>query len=221
MSHLTDEARAPYRAAQPTIALGDDSLEVIVAANPGRRSVLKNGLLGLSVLPMLGTLAACGDDDDDSATPTPTPAPTPTPTPAPSYAISFASVAANQNDTVTVPAAYTVDILLKAGDSIEAGTPYSGSFPTPADAEKWAGGNHDGMEYFELTGTDANAGGLIAINFELPDYNILFTGSYNAATASATQKSLALSAVGVGVVEVAKGSDGKWAVKAGSKYNKR
>src|SRR3546814_3011622 len=30
-----------------------------------------------------------------------------------------------------------------------------------------------------------------------------------------------LSAVGVAVIEVAKGSDGTWSVKAGSKYNKR
>lgn len=220
MSHLTDEARAPFRDAEPRIDAGNNCLEAIVAANPGRRSVLKNGLLGLSILPMLGTLAACGDDED-TAFPTPTPGPTPTPTPAPSYAIAFAPVAANQNDTVTVPAGYSVDVLLKAGDSVETGTPYSGSFPTPADAEKWAGGNHDGMEYFALSGTDANSGGLIAINHELPDFNILFTGSYNAATATADQKALALSAVGISVVEVAKGSDGKWTVKAGSRFNKR
>ena len=221
MSHLTDEARASSRALEPRIESGDNCLEAIVAANPGRRSVLKNGLLGLSILPMLGALAACGDDDDDSASPSPTPSPTPTPAPAPSYAIAFAPVAANQNDTVTVPAGYSVEVLLKAGDSVEAGTPYSGSFPTPADAEKWAGGNHDGMEYFSLWGTDANVGGLLAINHELPDYNILFSGSYNAATATADQKALALSGVGISVVEVAKGSDGKWAVKAGSKFNKR
>jgi secreted PhoX family phosphatase len=172
------------------------------------------------MLPMLGALAACGDDDDGSS-PTPSPSPTPTPTPAPSYSIAFAPVAANQNDTVTVPTGYTVDVLLKAGDSVEAGTAYAGSFPTPADAEKWAGGNHDGMEYFELSGVNANGGGLLAINHELADYSILFSGSYNAATATADQKALALSAVGISVVEVAKGTDGKWAVKAGSRFNKR
>jgi len=46
MSHLTDEARAATRAAQPTIDMGDQSLEAIVAANPARRTILKNGLLG-------------------------------------------------------------------------------------------------------------------------------------------------------------------------------
>lgn len=223
MSHLTDEARAPFRDAQPTISSGEDSLEAIVAANPARRSVLKKGLLGLSMLPMLGALAACDDDDDDSGSPSPTPSPTPTPAPA-SYAINFASVGINSNDTVTVPAGYTVDVLLKAGDSVEAGTPYApGSFPTSASqTDLWAGGNHDGMEFYELSGVDANNGGLLAINHELPDYNILFaSGSYNAATATAEQKAIALSAVGVSIVEVAKGTDGKFAVKAGSRFNKR
>ena len=219
MSHLTDEARAAFRDAQPKITAGEDSLESIVAANPARRTVLKNGLLGLSMLPMLGALTACGDDEASGS-----PAPLPTPTPAPSYAIAFASVAINSNDTVTVPAGYTVDVLLKAGDSVEAGTAYvPGSFPGSASQTNlWAGGNHDGMEFFDLSGVDPNSGGLLAINHELPDYNILFaSGTYNAATATADQKALALSAVGVSVVEIAKGTDGKFAVKAGSRFNKR
>lgn len=219
MSHLTDEARAAFRDAQPKITAGENSLESIVAANPARRTVLKNGLLGLSMLPMLGALTACGDDEASGS-----PAPTPTPTPAPSYAIAFASVAINSNDTVTVPAGYTVDVLLKAGDSVEAGTAYvPGSFPGSASQTNlWAGGNHDGMEFFDLSGVDPNSGGLLAINHELPDYNILFaSGTYNAATATADQKALALSAVGVSVVEIAKGTDGKFAVKAGSRFNKR
>ena len=219
MSHLTDEARAAFRDAQPKITAGEDSLESIVAANPARRTVLKNGLLGLSMLPILGALTACGDDEASGS-----PAPTPTPTPAPSYAIAFASVAINSNDTVTVPAGYTVDVLLKAGDSVEAGTAYvPGSFPGSASQTNlWAGGNHDGMEFFDLSGVDPNSGGLLAINHELPDYNILFaSGTYNAATATADQKALALSAVGVSVVEIAKGTDGKFAVKAGSRFNKR
>jgi len=222
LSHLTDEARAPFRGETDGLP-GPDSLEAIVAQNPTRRTLLRNGLFGLSILPVMA-LAACDDTSGDPTVtlpPNPTPTPTPTPTPPPSFAASFAAVAANQNDAVTVPAGYTVDVLLKAGDSVEAGAPYTGSFPTPAIAEKWAGGNHDGMEYFAFPGVDANNRGLLAMNYEYPDFNILMAGTYNAATATADQKAIALSAVGIGVVEIAKGSDGKWAVQAGSTYNRR
>ncbi len=220
MSHLTDDARAPYRGDTDTLP-GPDSLEAIVTKNPSRRTLLRNGLFGLSILP---ALAACDDTSGDPTVTLPPPPPTPTPTPTPppvSFAVNFAAVAANQDDKVTVPAGYSVDVLLKAGDSVEAGTPYSGSFPTPAVAEKWAGGNHDGMEYFAFPGVDANNRGILAMNFEYPDFNILMAGSYNPATATADQKALALSAVGIGVVEIAKGSDGKWTVQAGSTYNRR
>jgi uncharacterized protein len=217
MSHLTDEARAASRNAQPTITVAGNSLEEIVAANPDRRRLLKNGLLGLSVLPLMGGLAAC-DDDSDAATPTPTPTPTPT-----SFEVNFTSVAANQNDAVTVPDGYVTEVLFKAGDPVEAGAPgYSGAFQSSTDTERQAGGNHDGMEYFEIAGVDPNAGGLLAINHELPDFNILFAGgSYDAAIATAEQKAIALSAVGISVIEVEKGSTGAWSVKAGSSYNKR
>lgn len=217
MSHLTDEARAASRNAQPQITTNGNSLEEIVAANPDRRRVLRNGLLGLSVLPFMGTLAACGDDSD-AATPTPTPGATPA-----GYAISFTSVPANQNDTVTVPSGYVTEVLFKAGDPVETGTPgYSGSFQSSADTERQAGGNHDGMEYYEIRGVDPNKGGLLAINHELPDFNILFAGgSYNAATATSEQKAIALSAVGISVIEVKKAESGVWSIKPGSQYNKR
>ncbi|OYW83901.1 MAG: dTDP-glucose 4,6-dehydratase, partial [Sphingobium sp. 32-64-5] len=162
-------------------------------------------------------------------TPTPSPSPTPTPAPEPSYAVNFTSVPANMDDKVTVPTGYSTQVLLKAGDAGETGaTPYAaGTAPTPAQAEKWVGGNHDGMEYFELSGVDPNTGGLLAVNYEYPDFAILGINDYSddysdgTYTPTATEKALALSAVGIGVVEIAKGSDGKWAVKADSQYNKR
>jgi len=218
MSHLTDDARAPYRG-ETTSHQAPDSLEAIVAENPTRRTLLRNGLLGLSVLPTMALAACGGTSGDPTVTLPPTAGPTPPPTPTPP--VSFAAVAANQNDAVTVPAGYTVDVLLKAGDSVESGAAYTGSFPTPAVAEKWAGGNHDGMEYFDFPGVDANNRGLLAINHEYPDFNILMSGGYNAAAATTDQKAIALSAVGISVVEIAKGSDGRWGVQAGSTYNRR
>src|SRR3546814_6299629 len=71
----------------------------------------------------------------------------------------------NLNDTVTVPNGYVAEVLFKAGDPVESGAPgYSGSFQASSETERQAGGNHDGMEYYELTGVDPNEGGLLAIN---------------------------------------------------------
>src|SRR3546814_19000428 len=101
MSHLTDEARAPYRRATDDLN-GPDSLEAIVADNPSRRSILGKGLLGLSVIPAV-VLAGC-DDDNPVVTqpPTPTPSPTPPPPPTPDRSEPhFHPLVAKEEDRVT------------------------------------------------------------------------------------------------------------------------
>lgn len=227
MSHLTDKARAPYRGVSNEEMSSPNSLEAIVAANPSRRSIIAGGLLGLCAVPLYALATSKQADSGRKVDALAKSAPGKSgdvmrKRDSVSYEVNFTSVPANQNDVVTVPGGYKTDVLLKAGDAVEAGAPsYSGSFPTPAVAEKWAGGNHDGMEYFTLPGVDPNRGGLLAINHEYPDLNILMSGNYDATTASADQKALALSAVGISVVEVAKVGDGKWSVKTGSRYNKR
>src|SRR3546814_13160432 len=75
MSYLTDKARAPYRGETGGLP-GPDSLEAIVAENPTRRTLLRNGLFGLSVIPAMA-LAACDDDGNPIVTVPPTPTPTP------------------------------------------------------------------------------------------------------------------------------------------------
>src|SRR3546814_16052907 len=100
MSHLTDDARR--RGAKTHITVPGQSLEEIVAANPDRRRLLKNGLLGLCILPFAGVLSAC-EDDEASATPTPGPTHTPTPQPSMSIDVNFHAVPYNFRYTVTVP----------------------------------------------------------------------------------------------------------------------
>src|SRR3546814_16222557 len=60
MSHLTDDARR--RGAKTHITVPGQSLEEIVAANPDRRRLLQNGLLGLSILPFAGVLSARSEE---------------------------------------------------------------------------------------------------------------------------------------------------------------
>jgi secreted PhoX family phosphatase len=231
MSYLTDAARAASRAAKPDVDVPGQRLEDIVAANPARRRVLRGGL-GLSLASAFGSgvLAACGGGDDSVAAPAAAPAPAPAPAPVVtpdavpmSYEVTFEPVARSIADTVVVPNGYRVDVLFSAGDPVEAGsTGYAGAFQSSAETERQAGGNHDGMHYFALPGVDPQKGGLLAINHELPDYNILFaSGTYSGSTATPEEKRIALSAVGISVIEVELAASGNWQVKRGSIYNKR
>ncbi|WP_043421823.1 PhoX family protein [Cupriavidus basilensis] len=230
MSYLTDKARAPRRNAEGVVTVPGQMLEDIVAANPARRTVLRGGL-SLSLLSVFGTsslLGACGGDDDVAATPASTPAPAPgTPAPAPvqplDYSVRFTPVADKVTaDTVTLPSTYSYDVLFSAGDPVEVGAPgYSGTPQSSAETERQAGGNHDGMHFFALPGVDPQKGGLLAINHETLDAAILFaSGSYSAATATPEQKKIALSSVGVSIIEIEL-VGGKWQVKKNSRYNKR
>jgi secreted PhoX family phosphatase len=224
MSYLTDQARAAAAAARTTTANANPVVpgqmfdDVLARAQVKRRSMLRGGL-GASIAALFGStsLVACGGGGDDGFLPSPGPVPAP----APDFGVNFARIAANQLDTVTVPESYSVQVLFAAGDAVDGGTSFTGSFLSSAEAETVAGGNHDGMHFYPLAGVDPNRGGLLAINHELPDYQILMSGTYNAATATPEQKRIALSAVGVSVIEVERGGNGAWAVKAGSRYNRR
>jgi uncharacterized protein len=211
MSYLTDQARAAQRTPSSdtsfTTPFGQHLNDVLAHPGVPRRMVLRGGL-GASIAALLGApLAACGGGDDD---------------PVEDLTVRFKPVAESSTDAVVVPEGYTAQVLFAAGDAVEAGAvAFTGTFLGSADANRMAGGNHDGMHFYELPGVDPNRGGLLAINHEFPDFQILMAGSYDAATATAEQKAIALSAVGVSVIEVEAQASGPWAVKAGSRYNKR
>ncbi|ODS70217.1 MAG: dTDP-glucose 4,6-dehydratase [Bordetella sp. SCN 67-23] len=191
----------------------------IVAANPARRTLLRNSF-GLSILSVFGatTLAACGSDGDS--------APAPggggdggggggTDPVGPDYSVKFERLADKiTEDAVTVPKNYQVQVLYSAGDKCEAGSAgYAGTPQSWPDTETQAGGQHDGMHYYALDGVDPNKGGLLVLNHESTDNATLNLDVERTRTR--------LSNVGVSVVEIVRGDDGAWAVKANSRYNKR
>ncbi len=227
MSYITDKLRAPRREAEGNKTVPGQTLEELVAANPARRRVLR-GSLGVSLLSAFGggtLLAACGGDDNNSATPAPAPAPAPAPGPSAQpldYSVTFkpldSKITLNQ---VTLPDTYESYVLFSAGDPVAPGAAgYKGAFQTSVETEQQAGGNHDGMHFFEIPGVDPQKGGLLAINHEAPDATILLPTAYNAATATAEQKRVVLSSVGVSVIEIELVAN-KWQVKRNSLYNKR
>lgn len=221
MSHLTDAYRAPSRERNQLPDVPGQMIEdVLQHARMQRRTLLRGGF-GASVAAAFGAttvLSACGGGDDAAAAPAPAPS-----GPQVSYAVNFKGVPATVGEQVVVPEGYTAEVLFAAGDAVVAGaTPFTGTYLDSVGYEKVAGGNHDGMHFYPLAGVDPNKGGLLAINHEAPDALVLFPAgfTYNPATATAEQKKIALSSVGVSVIEVEM-TNGKWAVKANSPYNKR
>jgi len=219
MSYLTDKLRAPSREAQGEVTVPGQMFDEIVAANPARRTLLRNSF-GLSILSVFGatTLAACGSDGDS--------APAPggggdggggggTDPVGPDYSVKFERLADKiTEDAVTVPKNYQVQVLYSAGDKCEAGSAgYAGTPQSWPDTETQAGGQHDGMHYYALDGVDPNKGGLLVLNHESTDNATLNLDVERTRTR--------LSNVGVSVVEIVRSDDGAWAVKANSRYNKR
>lgn len=209
--------------------------EVLARAHVSRRMVLRGGL-GASLTAVFGAsvLNACADDSTLVHTAPGTDAGFDAQVDAgadaaidasadagPNYTVQFKPIDRNTLDKVTVPEGYTADVMFVAGEAVVAGAvAYNGTFLSSAETEKIAGGGHDGMKLFELPGVDPNKGGLLVVNHEAADFQILMSGKYDASTATPEQKKIALSAVGVSVIEIEL-KDGKWGVKAGSPYNKR
>lgn len=217
MSYLTDKLRAPSREARGEITVPGQMLEDIVAANPARRTLLRNSI-GLSLLSVFGaTLTACGsgsdDDDDDSSGGGDDGGSTPPP--GPDYSVTFTPLDdLITADTVTVPQGYVVEILYSAGDKCEIGSiGYTGTPQSYPTTEKQSGGQHDGMHFYPLDGVDPNKGGLLVLNHENVDSETL--------DLSTNETQTNLSNVGVSVIELTRSDDGKWSVNTNSSYNKR
>ncbi|OZI60193.1 PhoX family protein [Bordetella genomosp. 11] len=239
MSHSTDQAKTrclallPDAAEPPTPRPGQ-TLDDVLAFDPARRIWLKSGL-GAAVLSLFGAPALAGNADrtnggadvggkaPDTGRPY-----TAGLDPAQDYTVRFESVPRSLADRVVVPPGYEVQVLFSSGDAVEAGSTSwtEGVFPSWDVAGRRAGGDHDGMHYFELPGVDPRRGGLLAINHEQVDMRVFFAeetfpgNAFDEKTATPEQKRVALSAVGVSIIEI-EFDGGTWRIQRDSRYNRR
>jgi hypothetical protein len=175
--------------------------EDLVAARIGRRELL-GGSLGAAAL---GFLNGCGLAPPSQGGPL----------------LGFASVPVSRADTVVVPEGYTWQVVNAWGDPIMAGAPAFKSDASQSAAEQamQSGMFHDGMHYFPLPkGSTSSTHGLIAINFEYTDDNLLSPDGMAAWSAEKVQKSK--NAHGLGVYEV-RFEGGRWVTVADSRYGRR
>ncbi|MBB0244340.1 DUF839 domain-containing protein [Streptomyces alkaliphilus] len=117
--------------------------------------------------------------------------------------LGFAPVPTSSDDAFTVPPGYETQVLIPWG------TPLSPRGPkwrkdgsnTAAEQERQIGMNHDGMHFFPLgRGKEGNRRGLLVLNHEYVDQQLLFPDGPTEMTREKVAKALA--AHGVSVVEV-------------------
>lgn len=214
-----------------------DDLANNSSANPHFAEVLEHGLNRRNVLrgtaataitALFGgaALSACGGGDDGTV-PAPAPAPVaPTP-PAPAEALlAFAAVAKTNADTATVPAGYTATPMLALGDPLAAGVPAYKNDGTDTNFDQRVGDNHDGMQYYGLSAAGARDDNssdraLLAMNHEYIVPVLLHANGPTPRPRPASEVDKEVAAHGVTVVEIAKGSDGKFAAVQNSAFNRR
>ncbi|MBA2352000.1 MAG: PhoX family phosphatase [Burkholderiales bacterium] len=176
----------------------------ILAARLSRRSVLK-GSLSLAAISLFG---GCQSARDALRT-----------EPGPLFA--FTQVPTSKADTVVVAPEYTWQVVNAWGDPIMPGAPDFKHDASASAAEQamQSGMFHDGMHYFPLPkGSDSSTHGLIAINYEYTDDNLLSPEGMASWTAEKVQKSK--NAHGLGVYETR--FDGKqWRTVKDSRYGRR
>jgi secreted PhoX family phosphatase len=134
--------------------------------------------------------------------------------------LGFNAVATTQADTFVVPEGYTADILIPWGTPIMSNGPAwkKDASNTAAEQEQQIGMHHDGMHYFPLlSGPRGSYRGLLVLNHEYVDPNLLYPDGPTPMTQEKVNKALA--AHGVTVIKVGL-VDGKWQAMD-SEYNRR
>ncbi len=139
-------------------------------------------------------------------------------------ALGFDAIPVTRSDTATLPFGYKAQVLVPWG------TPITGSYPaydgvngnSGAEQEQQVGSHHDGIHYFPLA-DDPNGHGLLCINHEYVDQNLLHAGGptvVGGVRTVADQVRKEIAAHGVTVVEVRRDGNGAWDAVRG-KYNRR
>ena len=144
--------------------------------------------------------------------------------------LGFTAVAKSLADVVTVPTGYSVAVLYRLGDPINAATPAYGNTGNDTDYANRSGDHHDGMYYFGLSATGTtpdptnNTRGLLCINHENISARYLHpTGQTSTGGVRPTAEVVKeIECHGVSVIEVTRaGASGAWSYNQSSSFNRR
>jgi len=140
--------------------------------------------------------------------------------------LTFRELVAGVDLTHAVAPGYEAEVLIRWGEPLVAGAPaFDPGAQTPAAQERQFGYNNDFIGFLPLPiGSNSADHGLLYVNHEYTNTDHMFPGiteetAKEAMTLALTEVELA--AHGGSVVEVKRGADGRWAVVAGSRFNRR
>ncbi len=143
--------------------------------------------------------------------------------------LGFAAVPKNLADVVTVPAGYTVTVMTRLGDPLEAGVSAYANNGTDGDFDKRIGDHGDALAWFGLSATatrddSSSTRGLMVQNHENLNVQYLHpNGPTNVSNGPRPQGEALkeMMAHGVSVSEYAESGTRKWAYVPGSRFNRR
>ncbi len=143
--------------------------------------------------------------------------------------LGFTSIAKNLSDVVTVPAGYTVTVLYRLGDPINASTAAFRNDGTDNDYGARCGDHSDGMYFHGLNaaGTarddNSNTRGLLVMNHENINQQYLHpNGPTTVGGARPEVEAIReMECHGLSVIEVTRSAAGTWSYTVGSNFNRR
>ncbi|UGY90694.1 PhoX family protein [Streptomyces gobiensis] len=135
--------------------------------------------------------------------------------------LGFAPVGTHDRDELTVPEGYETQVLIPWGTPIRPSGPAwkKDASNTAAEQAEQVGMNHDGMHFFPLGyGRKGNERGMLVLNHEYIDQQLLFPDGPDEMTRQKVDKALA--AHGVSAVEIARNRAGVWEVSESRRARK-
>jgi hypothetical protein len=192
---------------------GNPTIGDVIAERLSRRDIMRGALGAAAISAAVSPLALFAAEQARAQTPNSTPS------------FNFKEVAAGSDDKHYVAEGYDADILIRWGDKVLPGAP--GFDPARQSAEAQAkqfGYNNDYLGYIPLEGSKR---GLLVANHEYTNEELMFPGlgrqDTKAKFAGMTKElaEIEMMAHGGSVIEVARGTDGKWSVVEASKYARR
>ncbi len=188
----------------------------VIAARFSRRDWLRGALAVSAISATVSPLALAAASSAQTRTALPTPA------------FDFREITAGPGTSHAVAEGYDVDVLMRWGDPVLPGAPAFDPLRQTAAAQRLQFGyNNDYVGYLPMPGGDPSTHGLLVVNHEYTNEELMFPGlgrqdikSVSFAGMTRELVNIEMAAHGGSVLEIRKVA-GKWQVVADSKYARR